>query len=197
MRLLLATTNNGKLKEIRAALAELNLQFESLLERSDLPAIEESGGSFAENARLKAEYYHRLTGVPTLADDSGLMVDALQGAPGVYSARFASTDQKRIEKLLDQLLHLNPPTARRYGRKARFVCAICFYRPQRVIEVKGDVSGEIAQAPRGNEGFGYDPIFYYPALARTFGELTAAEKNQVSHRAVALQKLRDELAAEH
>ena len=125
------------------------------------------------------------------------MVDALQGAPGVYSARFATTDQERIEKLLEWLRHLNPPTARRYGRRARFVCAICLYRPQRVIEVKGEVFGEITQAPRGNEGFGYDPIFYYPALDRTFGELTAAEKNQVSHRAVALQKLRDELVVEH
>ncbi len=189
LRFLLATQNNGKAREIRSALSPFNIKVESLLGRDDLPEALESGATFAENARLKAEHYHQLTGLPTLADDSGLVVDALGGKPGVHSARFAPTDKERIEKLLRMLDSLPSP----FSRSARFVSAVCLLLPDRLIEVAGEVQGELIQEPRGSNGFGYDPIFYYPPLGKTFAQMTAKEKNKVSHRARALEKLRQQL----
>jgi XTP/dITP diphosphohydrolase len=185
LRFLLATQNRGKVREICSALSLFNIEFEFLLGRDDLPEALESGMTFAENARIKAEHYHQLTGLPTLAEDSGLVVDALGGKPGVHSARFAPTDKERIEKLLRMLDSRPGPTS----RSARFVSAICLLLPEEQIEVTGEVQGELAQEPRGTHGFGYDPIFYYPPLGKTFAQMTVEEKNQISHRALALEKL--------
>jgi XTP/dITP diphosphohydrolase len=185
LRFLLATQNRGKVREICSALSLFNIEFEFLLGRDDLPEALESGMTFAENARIKAEHYHQLTGLPTLAEDSGLVVDALGGKPGVHSARFAPTDKERIEKLLRMLDSRPGPSS----RSARFVSAICLLLPEELIEVTGEVQGELAQEPRGTHGFGYDPIFYYPPLGKTFAQMTVEEKNQISHRALALKKL--------
>ncbi len=185
LRFLLATQNRGKVREICSALSLFNIEFEFLLGRDDLPEALESGMTFAENARIKAEHYHQLTGLPTLAEDSGLVVDALGGKPGVHSARFAPTDKERVEKLLRMLDSRPGPTS----RSARFVSAICLLLPEEQIEVTGEVQGELAQEPRGTHGFGYDPIFYYPPLGKTFAQMTVEEKNQTSHRARALEKL--------
>ncbi len=185
LRFLLATQNRGKVREICSALSLFNIEFEFLLGRDDLPEALESGMTFAENARIKAEHYHQLTGLPTLAEDSGLVVDALGGKPGVHSARFAPTDKERIEKLLRMLDSRPGPSS----RSARFVSAICLLLPEDLIEVTGEVQGELAQEPRGTHGFGYDPIFYYPPLGKTFAQMTVEEKNQISHRALALEKL--------
>lgn len=187
LRFLLATQNRGKVREICSALSLFNIEFEFLLGRDDLPEALESGMTFAENARIKAEHYHQLTGLPTLAEDSGLVVDALGGKPGVHSARFAPTDKERVEKLLRMLDSRPGPTS----RSARFVSAICLLLPEEQIEVTGEVQGELAQEPRGTHGFGYDPIFYYPPLGKTFAQMTVEEKNQISHRALALEKLRE------
>lgn len=186
LRCLLATRNKGKVREIQAALAGPGLEFQSLLDLFELPEVQENGLTFADNARLKAQHYYRLTALPCLADDSGLMVDALQGAPGIYSARWAANDAQRIEKLLARLRGVKASK-----RSARFVCAICFSRGDSTIEVEGEAEGEILFEPRGKGGFGYDPIFYYPPLGRTFAELSLKEKTRVSHRACALEKLGD------
>jgi len=185
LRFLLATQNRGKVREIRSALLPFNIEFEFLLGRDDLPEALESGTTFVENARLKAAHYPQLTGLPTLAEDSGLVVDALDGKPGVHSARFAPTDKERIEKLL-RMLDSRPGPA---SRSARFVSAICLLLPENLIEVTGEVQGELTQEPRGTHGFGYDPIFYYPPLGKTFAQMTVEEKNQISHRARALEEL--------
>ena len=185
LQFLLATKNSGKAREIRSALKDLNLKCESLLDRGDLPEIAESGSTFSENARLKATHYHRLTGIPTLADDSGLVVDALEGAPGVFSARFASTDQGRIEKLLGLMSSIQEPSS----RTAHFACVICLVLGGRTLELTGRVDGEISREPKGHNGFGYDPVFYYPPLRKTLAEMSLEEKSEISHRGRALAEL--------
>jgi len=190
LRCLLATRNRGKLRELEAVLRGSDLELITLENLADLPDVIEDGLTFAENARKKALHYFHLTQWPTIADDSGLAVDILDGQPGVYSARFAPTDPERIDKLLTMLASVEEEE----DRAARFVCAICFcFSNQRIIEVEADVRGNISTEPRGTKGFGYDPVFYYPPLGRTFAELTADEKNQVSHRARALSKLKQAL----
>jgi XTP/dITP diphosphohydrolase len=177
---------------LRAALGDSDLEIITLESLSDLPEVIEDGLTFAENARKKALHYFHLTQLPTIADDSGLCVDILDGQPGVYSARFAPTDGERIDKLLKLLASVE----KEGNRTARFVCAICFcFSIQRIIEVEAEVRGEISSEPRGTKGFGYDPVFYYPPLGRTFAELAAEEKNQVSHRARALSKLKQALGS--
>jgi XTP/dITP diphosphohydrolase len=159
-----------------------------------LPDVVEDGLTFAENAHKKALHYFQLTQLPTIADDSGLSVDALGGKPGVHSARFASTDPERVAKLLRLLGKVEDPES----RKAHFVCAICVIPSAKSrIEVEGEVHGEIAFRPEGTAGFGYDPIFIYPPLGKTFAELDPEEKNRVSHRAIALQKLRLAMGLQH
>ncbi len=188
-QLLLATRNQGKAREIQQVFHDLH--FLSLSDLSDIPDVEENGETFAANARLKALYYREVTGLPCLADDSGLEVYALGGAPGVKSARFAASDPLRITRLLEQMRPFQDPARRR----ARFVCALCLcLGPDHMIEVEGDVAGWIAYAPAGQHGFGYDPIFYYPPLQKTFAEMSPEEKNQVSHRSRALETLRERLA---
>lgn len=186
----LASGNAHKLEELGAMFARAQGGWTFAPPPEPLE-VEETGATFAANARLKAEAGARAFGAPCLADDSGLCVDALDGRPGVYSARYAPTDEERIAKLLGELTGV--PAAR---RTAAFVCAIALAWPDgRVIEVEGRCEGVITEAPRGAGGFGYDPVFRVPALGRTFAELAAGEKNTVSHRALAVSRLRSALAA--
>ncbi|MBN2206110.1 MAG: RdgB/HAM1 family non-canonical purine NTP pyrophosphatase [Candidatus Aminicenantes bacterium] len=192
--ILVGSTNRGKIAEIRRALAELPVVLRTL---DDFPLsgrAPETGATFAENARAKSLYYSRRTGFLTLAEDSGLEVESLGGAPGVRSARFAgprATDEQNIRKLLG-LLEGKPPARRR----ARFVCCMALSRRGRVLKtVTGRVRGTIAPVTKGEGGFGYDPVFGYAPLRRTFAELTADEKNRVSHRGRALRKLTAFLAS--
>ena len=187
--LLIASTNPGKVAEFRRLLAGLPLEVIGL-ER--LPAPDETGQTFAENALLKAQYYFSHTGLLALADDSGLEVDALGGAPGIYSARYAAryagddaTDAERLAKLLDELKDV--PDSQ---RTARFRCAIALVgvidaAPERRV-FEGVCEGLITRAPRGDNGFGYDPVFFDPQLQRTFAELRPEEKAARSHRGRAL-----------
>lgn len=187
MRLLIATNNPGKLHEFAAALAPAGFEALGLSAFAPLPPAQESAATFAGNARLKADYYFERLGLPALADDSGLEVAALEGRPGVLSARWGADDRERIEKVLHQLdeaLSAGPG-----DRSARFVCSLCLRLPDRRIEAFGTVEGTIADAPCGSGGFGYDPIFRCPPLGRTFAEIGTEQKNRISHRAVALRRL--------
>lgn len=193
-RLVLASQNKGKLIEIRELLADWPFEVISATAFPGLPEVVEDGATFEENAMLKAETVARLTGFPTLADDSGLEVEALGGAPGIYSARYGKpgwSDKDRYRYLLEQLVGV-PPDA----RKARFVSAMAFYHPQSGVSrtTQGIVEGFIALAPRGENGFGYDPVFFLPELNRTMAELSDVEKNRYSHRAHAIRALRPVLA---
>ncbi|MNS27826.1 dITP/XTP pyrophosphatase [compost metagenome] len=188
-RVILASSNAHKLEELQALFGSAGA-FSFELAPSPLE-VEETGTTFAANAALKAEAYAQAFGLPALADDSGLCVDALDGRPGVYSARYAPTDAERIAKLLGELDGV--PEAE---RTAAFVCAMALRFPDgQLISVEGRCPGVIVDAPRGQGGFGYDPVFLVPSLGKTFAELTAAEKNTVSHRAIATSRLRDALAA--
>ena len=186
--LLVATTNAGKVREIRAALRDLPLAIVGLAEALPGVVYRERGRTFIENARGKARFYSRRTGLLTLAEDSGLEVQALNGRPGVRSARFAgsgASDAANNRKLLKLLA-----AAPRAERRARFVCTMALARDGRIIkEIQGEARGTIAPAPRGESGFGYDPLFYAPRLRKTFAELAPEVKNRVSHRGRALGKL--------
>jgi XTP/dITP diphosphohydrolase len=192
-KLLIATTNAGKVREIRRSLAGLPFEIVSLAEVLPGASFREKGKTFLENARSKSLHYGRKSGLLTLAEDSGLEVDALDGAPGVHSARFSRpgpTDAKNNRKVL-RLLGDAPWK----DRKARFVCAMVLSRDGRIIrEIHGEVRGVINFAPKGRNGFGYDPVFYYPRLRKHFAELGPDEKNAVSHRGLALRKLKTFLA---
>ncbi|NLJ30231.1 MAG: XTP/dITP diphosphatase [Clostridiales bacterium] len=185
----IATHNRNKVKEFGRILAPLNIEGKTM----PLGEVEETGTTFAENAFLKADAACRQTGMPAVADDSGLMVEALNGAPGVYSARYAgenATDADRIKKLLSNLKDV--PEEK---RAAKFVCAICCVFPDgKRIEAQGECHGTIAFAPRGNGGFGYDPVFLLDG--KTFGELDPREKDRVSHRGRALALFAEKLHKE-
>lgn len=188
-RLLLATGNPGKVREIRRALEGLAIQVVGLRDVLPIPPPVERGRTFAENARAKALYYGRRWSGLVVAEDSGLEVEVLEGAPGVRSARFSAprpSDEKNIRKVL-RLLNGRPPAE----RKARFVCVMVLALDGRVIrEFRGEVGGRIALEPRGESGFGYDPVFYYPPLKKTFAELAPGAKNEISHRGRAVRELR-------
>lgn len=185
--IVIATRNAGKLREFRSLLEPARLAALSLREVGIDMDFEETGSSFAENARLKALAYSEHTGLPVLADDSGLEVFALDRRPGIYSARYAgpnATDEQRIRKLLAEL------DARGGERAARFVCALALARRGRLlIESEGECRGVICSAPRGSNGFGYDPVFLFAELGSTYAELSEEEKNRVSHRAHAVRAL--------
>ena len=191
-KLFLASSNAGKLEEFRAlaqsAPANPLVELELLPGFDSLPSFEERALTFAENAAGKALHYSRTSKGLVFADDSGLVVPALGGAPGVRSARYAgatATNTERIAKLLGEL---RGKTGRE--RAAHFVCAIALAEEGRMIAVVTDrAEGEILDAPRGSSGFGYDPVFYFPPLKRTFAEISAEEKNQHSHRGKAFRKL--------
>ena len=195
MILVAATGNPGKLRELRALLDDPALELRSLADYPGLDPAEENGESFLANARLKAHAVARHAGLPALADDSGLEVDALGGGPGVRSARFAadagagSGDAANVALLLDRLR-----TVPASERTARFRCAIVVALPDgRELVAEGTCEGRIAAAPRGSGGFGYDPVFLWGT--RTFAEIGAEEKDRVSHRAQAIAVLRPRLAA--
>jgi len=189
-RVLVATRNQGKLAEIERLLAPLGLEVLSLADFPHLPEPEETGATFAENAILKAREAARATGLVALADDSGLEVAALGGQPGVHSKRFAASDPERIARLLDLLASVPPP------RAARFVAVVAIASPQGRLEVvEGTVRGTIACAPRGCDGFGYDPVFIPEGEQRTMAEMSREEKNLISHRGQAIRLAAERLRA--
>lgn len=193
--ILVATGNPGKLVEISAML-DTPARWLTLKEFPQVEEVEEDGLTFEENASKKALGYAAQTGLWTLADDSGLAVDALDDAPGVISARFcgvssSTTDRKMIDRLnYEKVLDLlgKKPTA---PRTARFVCCLCLASPREIlIEARGQCEGLILEAPRGDNGFGYDPVFFVPTMNRTIAEMSTQEKNAISHRGNALGKLK-------
>jgi len=193
VNLLVATTNRGKLREIRRLLDGLPLRLVTLEDFPGLAEPEETGGTFAENARLKALYYSAAAGLPAVAEDSGLEIEALDNAPGVHSARWHGSDYAvKFRAIYDLLAARGLRTS-----PARFVCALAFARDGRIAyESRGVVEGEIAPEPRGSEGFGYDPIFYYPPYGRTLAEVDALQKAAVSHRGRAFEAFRDFLTTQ-
>lgn len=191
-QLLVATTNSGKLREIAGILAGVPVTLRTLQDYDPIPEPEETGSTFADNSRLKARYYARATGLVSVADDSGLEIEALDNAPGVHSARWHGTDYGVKFRKIRELLEARGATASR----ARFVCHVAVARQDDIIfEARGVVDGIIADEPRGENGFGYDPIFFFPPLGRTLAELEAADKSAVSHRGKAFAALREHLLA--
>ena len=191
MRVIVATGNPGKLREFQRIFAPAGI--ETLAQKDLYPdlKVEETGGTFRENAFLKAQAVHRLSGCAAVADDSGLCVDALDGAPGVYSARYSEegTDEANNKKLLEALERV--PVDQ---RQARFVSAVALaQKGGRLIVVRGESPGVILTEPRGAGGFGYDPLFYDETYRQTYGEMDEETKNAISHRSRALLALREEL----
>lgn len=185
MEFIAATNNPGKMAEMRRILERMGHTVRSQREAGVTLEPEENGTTFAENARIKARAICEAASTATIADDSGLCVDALDGAPGVYSARYGhkSSDTERIAYLLENLKDV--PAER---RTAKFVCVItCLWPDGRRIVARGECPGQILFAPKGMGGFGYDPVFYLPELEKTYAELAPEEKNAISHRARALQ----------
>ena len=197
-KLMLATSNPGKVTELQSLLEQwVSLRDVQLLTPSDwpreLPDVDETGTTFAENARLKAVALSYATGLPALADDSGLCVDALDGEPGLYSARWAGTEATEADRNALLLARLDGVVGEK--RSAHYVCAVSLAMPGGdSVEALGTCEGRILEAPRGTNGFGYDPLFFLPQFGRTMAELTAAEKNRVSHRAAALAALEERLS---
>ncbi len=186
MRIIAATGNVGKIKEIKKIFSDDSVEIISMGELGIDIDIEENGKTFEENSLIKARTIAKMTGEISLADDSGLCVDALGGAPGIYSARYAgedATDEERIKKLLDEL-------SDEENRNAKFVSVIAVVFPDgKEMTAYGEVKGKIAHKTLGNGGFGYDPVFISDELGKTFGEASADEKNEISHRARAINKM--------
>jgi len=193
MKILVATTNPGKMAELSAML-DMDIEWLSLADFPGIGEVEEDGDTFAENAAKKAHEYAKATGCWTIADDSGLVIDALDGQPGVMSARFSGTDtadrtlidRKNMTKVL-KLMTSVPPDR----RTARFVCSLCLAGPKEImLQTEGLLEGLITAKPIGENGFGYDPIFFAPNLGKTVAELEPDEKNAISHRGNAIRKLK-------
>lgn len=186
--IIIATKNKGKVKDFEEMFSQYNIQVKSLYDFPEIEDVKETGKTFEENAKLKAEEICKVVGQPVLADDSGLMIDALDGRPGVYSARYAGeekSDQKNIEKVLQELKGVEDSE-----RTARFYCALAVATPnEETVLVSGTCDGKITEVPTGENGFGYDPVFYLEEKDKTMAQLTKEEKNQISHRANALNKL--------
>ena len=190
--LLIATTNPGKLREIADILSGVPLSLLTLQHRTGIPEPEETGRTFADNARLKARYYSSATGLVSVADDSGLEIEALDNLPGVQSARWHGSDYAVKFARIQALLHERGVATSR----ARFVCHVALARGDEIaFEAEGTVEGTITAQPRGDNGFGYDPIFFYPPLGRTLAELPTREKSAISHRGKAFTALRERLMA--
>ncbi len=187
--IVVATSNMNKLKEIQALLKEYSVTVKSLADFGPMPEAVEDGETFDENAYKKALHYAKVLGLPCLADDSGLVVEALDGRPGVYSARYAgqeATDWDNCEKLLREM-------AGQTNRAAHFVCVLSLATPSGpALTWEARCDGEIINERRGESGFGYDPIFYSPVLGKTFAEVSMAEKNRISHRGLALAEFAGE-----
>ena len=191
-KLILATRNKGKLKEIQALLSDLDIDIMSLDEAENAPHVVEDGKTFMENAFKKARVIAEATGIMALADDSGLEVDALDGAPGVHSARYSgenASDASNNEKLLADLEGVSSGK-----RSAHFSCVIIVYHPSgQWISTEARCEGEITNKIIGDQGFGYDPVFYLPSINRTMAQLSPEEKNSLSHRGKALAELKSKL----
>ena len=188
MKIVLATHNHDKEIELQHSLRGLDVDICSLSDYPDIGEIEETGTTLLENSLLKAHTVHERTGLPTIADDTGLEIDALDGAPGVYSARFAglnATYEDNVNKLLSVMENVPDDI-----RSARFRTVISYVDEIQELWTEGLIQGKITETPRGNMGFGYDPVFYVSYLEKTFAELSINEKNKISHRGIALQKLR-------
>jgi XTP/dITP diphosphohydrolase len=188
-RLVIATNNQGKVKEIKAILGGFYSEVKSLKDAGIILEVVEDGETFEENAIKKALQAYEITGCDTLADDSGLCVEALGGAPGVYSARYAgesATDEENNNKLLWEMRGAKE-------RGAKFVCVMALVSDGEVITARGETCGSIALSPSGEGGFGYDPLFFCEEFGQTFGELPEGIKNSISHRARALSKLKETL----
>ena len=192
-KILVATTNPGKADELEAML-DLDVDWLTLADFPDIPEVKEDGATFIENARKKATGYAKATDLWIIADDSGLVIDALNGAPGIESARFSGEkdadrtliDHKNIAKVLVLLKGVSTEK-----RTARFVCSLCLASPDQIlIETQGKLEGLIAEKEIGNNGFGYDPVFFVPNLNKTVAQLTRDEKNAISHRGSAIRKLK-------
>lgn len=187
--LVIATRNKGKTSEIRDLLKGFPINIKNLDDFGHIPEVEEDGNTFDENAYKKASFAAKILGLPALSDDSGLLVEALGGAPGVHSARYAgenATDKQRRDKLLKEM-------EEKTDRRAAFECVISIAVPTgAALTYEARCEGLIAKKPAGSNGFGYDPVFYYPPLKKTFAELTMQEKSHVSHRGKALRELRNE-----
>lgn len=189
MRFVLASRNRGKLKEMAGLLEGLGVEIVLQSELGLDVEVEETGETFQDNARLKARAVMEASGLPAIADDSGLCVDALDGGPGVYSARYGGdiTDEEKVQLLLSNMR--GAPT-----RAAHFACAIvCAFPDGTELTAEGRVDGSIAYAPAGSDGFGYDPVFFYPPAARTFAQMSREEKAAVSHRGSALRAFAQQL----
>ena len=191
-KIIIATGNKGKAKEFEELFYSYGYEIETLLDHPEIPDIPETGETFQENAYQKASFLSEHLGTIVLADDSGLEVDALDGAPGIYSARYAGehgNDKKNNEKLLKDLKELNTS-----NREANFICSLVLVGPEREpLFVEGKVYGTILEEPRGENGFGYDPLFYVAEKDKSMAELSSAEKNTMSHRAKAIQELEKHL----
>ena len=189
MIFVIASNNKKKAEELERILKPLGIQAKTAAELNiDLDDVEETGETFKENAELKAEAACRKTGMPAIADDSGLSVDALGGRPGVYSARYADTDEEKINRLLDELMKSGTQ-----DRSAHFSCVVCCCFPSgEKLYAFGQCDGTIGYAPRGTNGFGYDPIFFVEGN-KTFAELTDTQKDAMSHRGKALREFGDVL----
>ena len=189
LTLVIATGNPGKTVEIRDLLKGFPINIKNLDDFGPIPPVVEDGETFDENAYKKASFVSKILGYPALADDSGLVVDALDGAPGVYSARYAgenASDRQRYTRLLEEMKGQT-------NRQAAFECVISLAVPTgAALTYEGRCEGLIAEKPAGDGGFGYDPVFYYPPLKKTFGELSRDEKSRISHRGNALKEFKDE-----
>jgi XTP/dITP diphosphohydrolase len=187
--LVIATRNKGKTAEIRDLLKDFPVDIKNLDDFGPIPSLKEDGETFDENAYKKASFAARILGLPALADDSGLLVEALDGAPGIHSARYAgenTTDEQRYLKLLDEMKGKS-------NRNAAFECVISIAVPTGpALTYEARCQGLITERPAGSNGFGYDPIFFYPPLNKTFAQLTREEKSRVSHRGKAFAELKDE-----
>lgn len=187
--MVIATRNKGKTAEISALLKGFPVLIKNLADFGPIPAVAEDGETFEENAYKKASFTARILGIPALADDSGLMVEALDNAPGVQSARFAgpdATDQDRCRKLLQAMQEHD-------NRRAAFACVISIAVPSGpALTYAAECRGILTREPQGENGFGYDPVFYFPPLKKTFAQLTQEEKSRVSHRGKALREVRAE-----
>jgi XTP/dITP diphosphohydrolase len=185
--IVIASKNENKVREIEQILDNTNLKIVSLNSFPDIPDIEETGDTFLANARLKSQHYHRILDMPVIADDSGLVVPALGGEPGIYSARYAgiqSDYQANNQKLLKNLTGFQSAQ-----RNAYFICVMLYLDEKCELDVEGRAHGRIIEKPVGKNGFGYDPVFYHPESKMTFAQMDANHKNRTSHRFLALQEL--------
>jgi XTP/dITP diphosphohydrolase len=187
--LVIATRNNGKTQEIKDLLKDFPVDIKNLDDFGPIPHVEEDGDTFDENAYKKASFAARILGLPALADDSGLVVEALDNAPGIHSARYAgenATDEQRYLKLLDEMKG-------KTNRKAAFECVISVAVPTgAALTYEARCEGIISEEPAGSNGFGYDPVFFYPPFHKTFAQISRSEKNRISHRGKALAELKSE-----